>query len=205
MILLRIAKKLCIDGKKNYICFVIFEYANIAIILMITINEVIATLEQKLGVSVILNKNFNDLQNTIEIESTNLVAICELLQQLYFDHLACITGLHFPKENCIEVVYNLYSITQNLGLALKVKIFIIQDINDINLEKKLPNLPSLVNLWGTANWQEREVYDLFGVYFDGHPDLRRILLPADWEGYPLRKDYVEQEKYHGIPIKYEKS
>jgi NADH-quinone oxidoreductase subunit C len=66
---------------------------------------------------------------------------------------------------------------------------------------QLPSVPSLVSIWRTADWHEREAFDLVGVYFEGHPDLRRILLPEDWVGHPLRKDYVEQEKYHGIQVK----
>ena len=69
-------------------------------------------------------------------------------------------------------------------------------------KNKLPQVPSLVKIWKTADWHEREVYDLVGVNFKGHPDLRRILLPEDWEGHPLRKDYQEQEKYNGIKVKY---
>jgi NADH-quinone oxidoreductase subunit C len=69
-------------------------------------------------------------------------------------------------------------------------------------EHNLPAVPSLCNVWKTANWHEREAFDLYGITFTGHPDLRRILLPTDWQGYPLRKDYKEQETYHGIKVAY---
>ena len=161
-----------------------------------TIDQVIEHLRQTIGESCILSTTLTPLQNTLEINADNLVASCQALQRLYFDQLACITGLDFPKENTIELVYNLYAITQNLGVALKIRLV-------RNPANGLPTVQTLSNLWGTANWHEREIYDLLGVSFEGHPDLRRILMPADWEGYPLRKDYVPQEKYHSIHVKYQ--
>ena len=93
--------------------------------------------------------------------------------------------------NISLVDFYFYSIPFEHSLALKVKI-----------ESDEQKIPSLCEIWKGANWLEREVYDLFGIVFDNHPDLRRILLPANWEGYPLRKDYKVQEYFHGIKVEY---
>jgi NADH-quinone oxidoreductase subunit C len=96
----------------------------------------------------------------------------------------------------MEIVYNLYSIPYNSQLTLKVEL--IRNKAD----EPLPELPSVSHIWRTADWHEREAYDLMGIKFSGHPDLRRILLTADWQGHPLRKDYQIQETYHGIKVAY---
>jgi len=106
---------------------------------------------------------------------------------LEFDHCNDLTGLDWPKRNLIEVVYHLFSYRHRHGLVLKVE-----------LDRASPRLPSVTGIWKAANWLERECYDMFGVVFEGHPDLRRILLPDDWQGFPLRKDYAEAGGYHGI-------
>jgi NADH-quinone oxidoreductase subunit C len=103
------------------------------------------------------------------------------------DHCNVITGVDWPKRNVIEVVYHLFSYRHRHGIVLKVE-----------ADRAKPIVPSVEGVWKTANWMERECYDLLGVEFAGHPDLRRILLPDDWEGYPLRKDYQEHGGYHGI-------
>ncbi len=108
---------------------------------------------------------------------------------LYFDSLSCLTGL--DKGEHFEVAYNFYSIPYHHSLCVKSK-----------TPKSAPTFPTLSHLWATANWHEREAFDLLGIGFEGHPDLRRILLPTDWQGHPLRKDYSEQEIYHGIKVKY---
>jgi NADH-quinone oxidoreductase subunit C len=91
----------------------------------------------------------------------------------------------------MEVIYNLYSIPYNHHLTVKVM-----------LDRAEPAVESLTAIWKTADWHEREAYDLLGIRFNNHPDLRRILLPEDWEGHPLRKDYEHQEYYRGIKVEY---
>jgi NADH-quinone oxidoreductase subunit C len=98
---------------------------------------------------------------------------------LYFSFLSDITTVDkFPLEPRFEVNYHLLSIARSDRLRLKVR-----------LAGNDPVLPSVTTVWPTANWHERENYDLFGIRFEGHPDLKRILMPDDWEGHPLRKDY----------------
>lgn len=111
---------------------------------------------------------------------------------LYFDMLSCLTGIdNGPEASTMEVIYNLYSIPYDHALMVKVL-----------LPREQPEIASMVEIWKTADWHEREAFDLLGIYFKDHPDLRRILMPADWEGHPLRKDYTNLEDYHGIQVKY---
>uniref|UniRef100_A0A7C4LNF0 NADH-quinone oxidoreductase subunit C n=1 Tax=Schlesneria paludicola TaxID=360056 RepID=A0A7C4LNF0_9PLAN len=99
-----------------------------------------------------------------------------------------------PVEPHLEVVYHLYSYTHRHFCKLKVKLPRWRD----NVVGQLPQLPSVAGVWDIANWHEREAYDLVGVEFLGHPNLKRILCPEDWEGHPLRKDYEFPLEYHGI-------
>ena len=101
----------------------------------------------------------------------------------------CLSGADYPPDR-IEVVYHLYSQTHGRSLVTKVQL----DRND-------PKVPSIESVWRMADWHERECYDMFGVVFENHPDLRRILLPFDWEGFPLRKDYVYPDTYRGVTNK----
>ena len=121
-------------------------------------------------------------QLSIRIEPARIVEVCNFLRddpETIFNYLSDLTCVHYPmrQEAPLEVVYNLYSIRRNERLRLKVSI------------TESSGIDSVTGVWPTANWMEREVYDLFGVNFKNHPDLRRILLPPDWEGHPLRKDY----------------
>jgi len=120
-------------------------------------------------------------QLSIRIAPTHIVEVCDALRRdgdRPFNYLSDLTCVHYPdrKEAPFEVVYNLYSIPANERVRLKVAV----DGEGVD---------SVTAVWPSADWPEREVYDLFGVKFHNHPDLRRILLPPDWEGHPLRKDY----------------
>ncbi len=116
---------------------------------------------------------------------------------LWFDFLACITAVdHGVDENRFSVVYHLSSMPYKRQLTLKV----IRPFD--RSTEEMPVFKSVAAVWRTAEWHEREAYDLLGVYFDQHPDLRRILLPDDWVGFPLRKDYTTAPAYKGIKIDY---
>jgi NADH-quinone oxidoreductase subunit C len=120
-------------------------------------------------------------QLSINVAGPRIVEICDFLrrdQDTSFDYLSDLTCVHYPDrwEAPFEIVYNLFSISKNERVRLKVR------TNEDGVE-------SVTSVWPAANWLEREVFDLFGVRFANHPDLRRLLLPPDWEGYPLRKDY----------------
>lgn len=144
----------------------------------------------------------------IEVAPSRLVDVCLYLRDeddLRFDFLSCISGVDYlepdpkkaakaPFEPHLEVVYHLYSMTFKRSLV--VKVLLPRWKNDQPGE--LPEVPSVAGVWRTADWHEREVFDLSGVQFTGHPDLRRILCPEDWEGHPLRKDYEMPLDYHGI-------
>ena len=123
-------------------------------------------------------------------KAERLVEIAGFLKadpELGFDMLQDLTATDHPKENLIRMVYHFYSYTHGHMLAAKVE-----------LPRGEPAADSLEPVWKAANWFEREVFDLFGVTFRGHPDLRRIMLPEDWVGHPLRRDYVEAGGYHDI-------
>ncbi len=119
-----------------------------------------------------------------------LTKVCEALKgdpSLAFDYLIDITAVDYPAENLLRAVYHLWSLDHGHAFKLKVE-----------LPRQGARLPSVCALWPAANWLEREVFDLFGITFDGHPDLRRIMMPDDWVGHPLLKDFKESGGYHGI-------
>jgi len=151
--------------------------------------DIYAALEQQFPGKV-GNFKADALEPYLTVEGYSIVEVCRFLRDsagLDFQVLSDLTALDWPKEEKIQVVYHLFSYAHNHQIVLKV-----------DLPRDNPKIATVEGVWKVANWFEREVYDLFGVIFEGHSDLRRIMLPEDWIGYPLRKDYVEQEEYDGI-------
>ena len=169
--------------------------------------EIIAAFEAKFGDRIKAKKlDANDPFSVVE--PADLLAVCRFLRddpRLQFEFLNCISGVDYlepdpkkaPKAGFdphLEVVYHFSSFTHKHRLVLKVLLPRWKD----NKPGQLPEVPSVTSIWRTADWHEREVYDLSGVWFTGHPELTRILLSDDWEGHPLRKDYEFPLEYHGI-------
>ncbi len=156
----------------------------------------------------ITGANFEAIDPWIEVSPAGLVEVCKYLRDepdLRFNMLSCISGVDYcepdPKKAAkvtwqphMEVVYHLWSVPHRTTLV--VKVILPRWKNDRPGE--LPEVPSVSGVWSTADWHEREVYDLSGVMFTGHPALRRILCPEDWVGHPLRRDYEMPLEYHGI-------
>ena len=144
----------------------------------------------------------------IEVTASALVQVAAFLrddERLQFNHLNDLCGCDYLEPDAkkaakfghdphVEVVYQLSSIELNHRLKLKVVVPRWKD----DVEGQLPEVPTVSGVWGIADWHEREAYDLVGILFTGHPNLRRILCPEDWEGHALRKDYDFPLEYHGI-------
>lgn len=172
-----------------------------------TAAEIVAVLEQK-HPGAIVSKNLEAIDPFVMVAVDQLLAVATTLRddpKLKFEMLNCITGVDYfepdPKkaakagfEPHHEVVYHLSSFTHRHRFVIKISTPRWKG----DKAGELPEAPSLVAVWPAADWHEREVFDLSGVMFTGHPDLRRILLSEDWEGHPLRKDYEFPLEYHGI-------
>ncbi len=131
------------------------------------------------------------IDGAVKVQADDLlevVAFCKEDEVTSCEMLHLISGVDYPDEEKLQVVYHLESVSDNHQVVLKV-----------DVARDEPIVPSLVSFWPAADWMERETYDLVGVIFEGHPNLRRILCAEDWEGHPLRKDYVLPAYYHGIP------
>lgn len=173
-----------------------------------TAADVAALLQSERGTAVVdVTQHGPDL--AASVVPTRLVEVCTFLRddpRLRFEILNDISGVDYLEPDAkkaakagfdphLEVVYHLSSFTYP-GRRFTLKVVLPRWKDDQPGE--LPEVPTLCEVWRTADWQEREVYDLLGVRFLGHPNLQRILLADDWEGYPLRKDYEYPQEYHGI-------
>jgi NADH-quinone oxidoreductase subunit C len=152
--------------------------------------EIYNDLKAAYGDDVICFNNTLPGDSFIEISTEKSFDICHTLRdddKYLFDYLMCISGVDCGDKVC--AVYHLYSMTFKHKLVLKVF-----------APKSNPEIKSVERIWRTADWHERETFDLMGIIFTGHRNLKRILLPEDWEGSPLRKDYKVQEYYHGMKV-----
>ncbi len=159
-----------------------------------TPQEIHAALQARFGEAV-LSFDEKALQPWALIQPDKIAEVAAFAKAepaLAFDNLMCLSGVDWPKETPprLDVVYHLYSYKHDHTFVLKVQ-----------LPRDNPRVPTVEGTWGVANWHEREAFDLFGIVFDGHSDLRRILLPDDWQGHPLRKDWEDPELYNGMRVK----
>lgn len=139
--------------------------------------QIIELVEFETGSDSFINVNPNSIKDIAMFLRDN--------NELQFDYLSMLSGMDY--KDSLGIVYHIYSISLKHKLVLKVK-----------LDRNKPIVATIERVWKTANWHEREVYDMFGIEFDGHSNLERILCPDDWEGFPLRKDYVAPTEYNGI-------
>ncbi len=156
----------------------------------------------------VLGQNLEAIDPWIEVAPEQIARVCHWLKHsspVAFDSIQCITAVDWFEPDTkkaakvswqphVELVYHLWSTATRASLVIKAKVARWKD----DVAGRLPEVPSVTGVWRGADWHEREVYDLSGIWFTGHPDLRRILCPEDWEGYPLRKDYEMPLDYHGI-------
>jgi NADH-quinone oxidoreductase subunit C len=155
--------------------------------------EIHQALTQRFGEAIKESKLEGVLDPWIAVAPDRVLDIACFLRDddtLAFDVLMCLSGMDYTGGK-LGVVYHLHSMKWNHKIVLKT--FVTVDN---------PHCQSVESVWKTANWHEREAFDLIGVVFDGHPDLRRILMPYDWEGHPLRKDYKVPEFYNGMKVPY---
>jgi len=140
------------------------------------LQPVVAKLEKTFDVTAIEYRG----DVTLEIPAEKIVPACEQIKALGFELMSALTAVdYWPEEDPrFHVIYEFTSVSKNLRLGLRVP-----------MKGIYPTIPTVTHIYSNANWRERELWDMFGIKAEGHPDLRRILMPADWEGHPLRKDY----------------
>ncbi len=157
-----------------------------------TIENIFERLKKEFGDAILSETVEQNFEPFIRISPQNVVDIMLFLrdeEDLKFDYLACLSGMDYKET--LGVVYHLYSIQHKHRVTIKIEV-----------PKEDPKVPSISKVWRTADWHEREAYDMFGLIFVGHENLIRILTPYDWEGHPLRKDYKQPEEYHGLKVPY---
>ncbi|MDQ2906544.1 MAG: NADH-quinone oxidoreductase subunit C [Ktedonobacteraceae bacterium] len=142
----------------------------------------VAAVRERFSQAVVETIDYRDEQ-TIVLKPEHLLAVCDYLKrQQGYTFLVTITAVDWPERTPrFDIVYHLLSIQQQSVLRLKTRVG--------TRGEEHPAVPTATRVWAAANWYEREVYDLFGITFTGHPDLRRIMMPHDWTTHPLRKDY----------------
>lgn len=156
-----------------------------------SVQTVVENLKGKFSAAILEVAEFRG-ETTVVVKKEEIVAICSHLKKAEgFNFLTDLCGVDYlGKAPRFMVVYHLYNIKTHERLRLKVPV-----------EEKAPQVDTVSGVWATANWLERECWDLMGISFNNHPDLRRILMPEDWQGHPLRKDYPVQgpgrEPYQG--------
>ena len=170
-------------------------------------DKLLSSLKQRFG-DQITGSNLEAIDPWIEVSPKGLVDVCRFLRddpEWSMEMLNCVTAVDYfepdPKkaaktdwEPHLQVIYHLSSISKKQTLVLKVRLPRWKE----DRPGELPEVPTVSGVWSAADWHEREVFDLMGVRFTGHPNLRRILCPEDWVGHPLRKDYEMPLEYHGI-------
>ncbi|MBZ0169886.1 NADH-quinone oxidoreductase [Candidatus Methylomirabilis lanthanidiphila] len=146
-------------------------------------NLTVSKLREQLPEAALSSRDFRN-ETTLLVRSGDLIRICRYLKEdpgLLYDFLSDLTAVdRLGDHPRFEVVHHLYSLQYKRRIRLKVQV------------EEGEAVPSVTSVWGAADWPEREVFDMFGIRFEGHPDLRRILMPEEWEGFPLRKDYPVQ-------------
>jgi NADH-quinone oxidoreductase subunit C len=140
------------------------------------LQPIVEKLEKVLGITASTYRG----DASLVVQAQKILEACQQVQDLGFELLSAMTAVdYWPQEAPrFHVIYQFSSVSKNLVLTLRVPV-----------PGLYPSLPTVSHLYRNANWREREIWDMFGIKFAGHPDLRRILMPADWEGHPLRKDY----------------
>lgn len=157
-----------------------------------TVEDITKKLQESFG-DKIVESDFESVEQVVTVDAQSIAEISRFLKDepdLKFTSLMCLSSIDLDEDN-LQLVYHLHSMEHNHKFTLAVTV-----------PKKKAKAPTVSGVWRTADWHEREAFDLMGIHFDGHPDHRRILCPDDWEGHPLRKDYVVQEVYNNMPVPY---